>query len=266
MFNDVIHPIVPLAFRGVVQGMVHNPSHNVADPNATDPRYEAGMIALIRGLRAVFNRPDMPACVLQQSLPGLYTLDTLATTLDLGAWGALRDRQRRVASEPNTGLVVRADIGAHPVATARRAARWALSKVYGGSSAALPMGPMVKALRIEGDKAVVTFDYAGEGLIAGPALVVRSDKVARPVAVRYAFEIAPRGMNGYDTSQQGKARGFHPAGSRRARGPLPCRSSWGYLAGKPPPFVLRDPSGWNPRALAPRRPGRRRRVYTVWDE
>jgi len=226
-FNHGIHPIVPLAFRGVI--------HAHASADAEDVRYTAKMLALIRGLRAAFGRGDMAFCLLQQDNPNLYYLDALGDEFDLDAWAGHRDRQRCVAAERNTGLIVTADVDAHPVEVGRRIARWALTDIHGAGGNRPSMGPLYKACRVRGNKVIVEFDHAGSGLMAaagqlgkrpieredgrlkyfavagsdrvwrraearieGTRIVAWSGKVAEPVAVRYAFQTAPRAMNLYN--------------------------------------------------------------------
>jgi len=227
IFNGMIHPLVPLAVRGAV--------HARGDASAGDVRYTAKMHALIRGLRTVFRQPDMPVCMLQQPNPGAYYLNALATELDVHAWAAQRDRQRRVLTEKNTGLVVTADIDGHPIDAGERIAAWMLRDVYKTVKDRPAMGPIYRGHRIDGDRVVIEFDHVGRGLMAaeklvgkGPAetkdrglkffavagadrvwhraeakiegknVVVASDKVSKPLAVRYAFQIAPRGMSLYN--------------------------------------------------------------------
>ncbi|MDO5979589.1 sialate O-acetylesterase [Flavivirga spongiicola] len=118
----------------------------------------------------------------------------------------------------NTGMAVTNDIGnlkdIHPTnkqEVGRRLALWALAKTYGVKDIAYS-GPIYKSLKIEKSKAIVTFDFTGKGLevkgkevkeffIAGadkkfyPAKVkvygnrveLKSKKVKKPVAVRFAF-------------------------------------------------------------------------------
>ena len=47
--------------------------------------------------------------------------------------------------------------------TGERLAAWALAKQYGKD--VTYSGPLFKAMKIEGNKAVLSFDYVGEGLM-----------------------------------------------------------------------------------------------------
>jgi sialate O-acetylesterase len=120
---------------------------------------------------------------------------------------------------PNTGMAVISDIGniedIHPRNkrdVGKRLALWALAKDYGRNDTVFS-GPIYKSMRIVGDKIEISFDYVGDGLatrdgkepdwfeiagedkqfhpakaqIAGNRIIVSSDKVASPTAVRFAW-------------------------------------------------------------------------------
>jgi sialate O-acetylesterase len=116
----------------------------------------------------------------------------------------------------------------------KRLAAWALAKDYGKQI--VYSGPLYKKCTVEGNKIRIEFDSAGSGLMSGeksgldpvkPAaadakikwisiagedkkfywadavidgntLVVSSEKVPNPVAVRYAFAMNPQGANLYN--------------------------------------------------------------------
>jgi len=131
-------------------------------------------------------------------------------------------------SVPNTGMAVTTDIGnvrdIHPKNkqdVGRRLALWALAKVYGRDI--VYSGPIYKSMAIDGDKIRLQFDHVGGGLIArdgkplsdftiagadkkfvpavatidGDTVVVHSDQIAQPVAVRYAWrdDVVPNLIN-----------------------------------------------------------------------
>ncbi len=139
------------------------------------------------------------------------------------AWAELREAQTMTQRLPNTGQAVIIDTGEandiHPrnkEDVGRRLARWALNKNYGLAISC--RSPEYKSMEKQGNKIVVAFDYAAGGLvpfdvnevrgftIAGedrkfvPAqakvvdkatVEVWSDRVADPVAVRYAWADNP---------------------------------------------------------------------------
>ena len=119
----------------------------------------------------------------------------------------------------NTGIVVTTDIGnindIHPKNkqdVGKRLALWALARTYGYKDIVYS-GPLYKSMKVEGDKIRLFFDYTDGGLVArdgalthfiiagedkkfveakavidGDTIVVQSDKVKNPVAVRFGWE------------------------------------------------------------------------------
>jgi sialate O-acetylesterase len=130
----------------------------------------------------------------------------------------VRDAQRKSLCVPNTGMVVTSDIGdttdIHPRNkrdVGRRLANWALAKTYGKSGIAF-CGPMIRGMRPEGGRIRILFDHAEHGLVCrgaelthfqvagndrmfvparavieGGSVVVWSERVKRPAAVRFAW-------------------------------------------------------------------------------
>ncbi len=140
------------------------------------------------------------------------------------AWAELREAQTMTMGHlPHTGEAVIIDIGEgkdiHPrnkLEVGLRLARWALARDYGIAIA--HQSPTYKSMEKQGNKVVLTFDHVGSGLqtfdvaeaqgfavagsdhkfvwakarVIGPNKVeVSSDKVAEPVAVRYAWADNP---------------------------------------------------------------------------
>ena len=202
-FYGLISPLIPYGIRGVIwyQGennvFEHQLYRNSFETMIKDWRDEWG--------EGRFSILFCTACSIQ-----------LFTKI-VGA--ALRDAQRRSLDIPNTGMVVTLDIGnpadIHPkdkLDVGKRLSLWALAKTYGKENIVYS-GPIYKSMKIEGNKIRISFDYVGSGLyckgdtltyftIAGndkvfhPAnaiidkntILVSSDEVKNPVAVRFAFE------------------------------------------------------------------------------
>jgi sialate O-acetylesterase len=133
----------------------------------------------------------------------------------------LREVQMKSLSMKNVGMAVTLDVGdfknihpPHKKEVGERLALWALAKDYGQKDLVC-CGPIYQDMKIEGGKIRLSFDHTGSGLVAkdgGPAnfviagadkkfvpaqatienktIVVSSDKVAEPIAVRYAFDNA----------------------------------------------------------------------------
>ena len=137
------------------------------------------------------------------------------------AWAELREAQASALRLPNTGMAVAIDIGEandiHPKNkqdVGKRLALAALAIAYGHKIEY--SGPLFERMEIEGNKARIFFKHTGSGLVCkgdkllgfaiagedkkfvwadarieGNTVVVWSDKVQKPVAVRYAFENHP---------------------------------------------------------------------------
>lgn len=209
LYNGMIAPLLPYAIRGAIwyQG----------ESNASRAKeYETLFPAMIRNWRDDWGQGEFPFGFVQ-----LANFQARKPEPAESAWAALRDAQTKTLALPNTGMAVIIDIGdekdIHPrnkQDVGKRLAAWAQAKVYGKSI--VYSGPMYESLKIDGDKARVTFAHAGGGLVAkgevlkgfavagedgkfvwadaqidGAAVVVTSPKVPKPVSVRYAWADNP---------------------------------------------------------------------------
>jgi sialate O-acetylesterase len=125
-------------------------------------------------------------------------------------------------SVPKTGMAVITDTGdsldIHPrnkQVVGKRLAVWALAKEY-GKKEVVYSGPIYKTMKIKGNKIYVSFDHTGGGLVAmdsslkeftiagpdqqfvpaqakidGKSIVIWSEQVSKPVAVRFAWKRIP---------------------------------------------------------------------------
>jgi sialate O-acetylesterase len=232
LFNGMIAPVIPYAIRGAL--WYQGESNGEGGEGVT---YLHKMKALIGGWRQRWGEGDFPFYYVQianfrRSDPGnpaggdgwaplreaqLQSLAIpstgMAVIIDIGDPENVHPRDKQ-------------DVG-------KRLALWALAKTYGKDL--VFSGPLYKSCAVEGDKVRITFDHAGGGLIAGEknglapvtetrdgklkwfaiagedkvwhwadaviegeTVVVRSDKVPAPVAVRYAFAMNPEGANLYN--------------------------------------------------------------------
>jgi sialate O-acetylesterase len=138
------------------------------------------------------------------------------------AWAELREAQTMTLTLPNTGMAVIIDIGdavdIHPKNkqdVGKRLALWAFANTYGKKL--VYSGPIYKSMKVDGNSIVLSFDHVGGGLVAkggeelkgfsiagadhkfvwadakidGDTVVVSSDKVSEPAAVRYAWADNP---------------------------------------------------------------------------
>ena len=205
LYNGMIHPLVPFAFRGAIW---YQGEANVWEGSL----YTDKMKALITGWRQTWNEGDFPFYYVQIA-PFIY--GNLSDSTLPKFWRAQTDAQ----AIPNTGMVVVNDIGnltdIHPKnkqEVGRRLALWALAKTY-HQSGIIAESPEFKSLHINGGQVVLTFDHAGAGLksrdgqplnsfeiidrdfggfvpataeITGPdTITVSADSVTNPVAVRF---------------------------------------------------------------------------------
>jgi sialate O-acetylesterase len=206
--NAMVLPLTGFPVRGVIwyQGEANG---------SRAYEYRTLLPTLIKDWRAGWGR-EFPFLVVQ--LPGWS-----AGNPDGVQWAELREAQALTAKTlPKVGLAVTLDVGekddVHPKRkkpVGDRLGRVALALEYGEKVEA--SGPTFQGLTVEGDAAVVAFDHVGGGLVAGPdgavtgfavagadgafhpatatvrgeTVVVRSEKVARPTAVRYGWKNWP---------------------------------------------------------------------------
>ena len=229
LYNGMISPLIPYGIRGAIwyQG----------ESNGNEGlSYFHKKSALIKGWRKIWKQGDFPFYYVQlanwrkastnpQGGDGWAKLREaqtkclelnntgMAVIIDIGEAKDIHPRNKQ-------------DVGL-------RLASWALAKDYGKSI--VFSGPVYKSHKVEGSSIRIEFDYAGGGLmigqkkgllpvtpdtaakvkhiaiagtdkkwfwaeakIDGNALVVSSDQVKEPVAVRYAFSMNPEGANLYN--------------------------------------------------------------------
>jgi sialate O-acetylesterase len=145
------------------------------------------------------------------------------------SWAELRESQLKTLALPNTGMAVTIDIGEwndiHPLNKKDVGKRLALAagKIAYGENNTVYSGPVYESMMTAGNKIILTFSHTGSGLtlkgeplnvfaIAGEdkrfvwakaeiennRLVVWSDDIAQPVAVRYAWADNPSHANLYN--------------------------------------------------------------------
>ena len=210
LYNGTILPLTPLAIKGVAW---YQGEHNTDYP----VQYRKLFPALITCWRQAWGRGDLPFLFVQ--LPNYY-----ARTPEPGesGWAATREAQAMALALPNTGMAVTIDIGEaasiHPLNkedVGKRLALVALGTVYGRKIEY--SGPVYDGMTVEEGAIRLRFTHVGNGLAAkggtplqgfaicgedrkfvwaeatpnGGTVLVRSAKVAKPVAVRYAWANNP---------------------------------------------------------------------------
>jgi sialate O-acetylesterase len=219
LYNAMINPIVNYGIKGVVW---YQGEANVRKAY----QYRYLFKAMIESWRKNWNQGDFPFLFAQ-----LTSFNSKGMPDD-GDWAMLRESQSVVASTvKNCGMAVTIDLGeshdVHPKNKQDVAARLALiamGKVYNQNIES--SGPVFKSMTIEGKKAILTFDHAASGFIfrqyawggitgfqmAGAdkvfhnaratidnnRLVLESDGVEQPVAVRYGWENDPYYLDLFD--------------------------------------------------------------------
>lgn len=218
LYNGMIHPIVNLPVKGVIwyQG----------ESNAYEGMlYRTLFPNMIRNWREKWNQPDLPFLFVQLAN---YTEE--AKEPGPSNWARLREAQLMSLSVPNTAMTVAIDVGEakdiHPKNkqdVGYRLSRNALKLVYGKD--VVDSGPIYKSMQTEGNKIILSFRNTDGGLVAkdkygylksfavagadkkfywaramiqGDQVVVYSDKVSNPVAVRYAWADNPGDANLYN--------------------------------------------------------------------
>lgn len=210
LYNGMIHPLVPLAVRGVIW---YQGESNVTRAD----QYRTLLPALIRDWRRAWGQEGL-AFLFVQVAPFRAVLPVPGES----QWAELRESQRLVAREvPNTAMVVTTDVGEsndlHPrkkepvgvrLALAARGTVYAEEVEYSG--------PMYRSMQIKSGRVYLSFDHVGGGLVAeggrltgfsiagpdrrfvfaeaeieGEQVVVHSPEVTQPVAARYGWTDYP---------------------------------------------------------------------------
>jgi sialate O-acetylesterase len=217
-YNGMIAGLVPFAITGAIWYQGESNIIGTDDGAAYTPKMEALVAGWRRQWQAAF-----PFYYVQVA-PHLYHVVRHAQVIDPQAEPRLWEAQAQALRIPGTGMVVTTDLvddlaDIHPrdkKSVGVRLANLALAGTY-AKTGIEANGPMFRAMRVEGGKAILSFDHA-DGLAArdGKALswfdvagedgryypaaavieqdkvVVSSPQVARPAAVRFGWDEAAR--------------------------------------------------------------------------
>ena len=211
LYNAMIHPMITYAIRGAI--WYQGESNSVRAE-----QYRTLFPAMIRDWRTAWGQGDFPFIFVQLAN---WKTDTIPVEATWGSWPELREAQLMTLKVKNTAMAVTVDVGdstnIHPADKAtvgHRLAIGALKVAYGRK--AEWSGPLYKSLSRNGDKVRLSFDHAGKELMAkggsltgftiagedrafypaiayieGNQVVVRSERVSAPVAVRYGWSDNP---------------------------------------------------------------------------
>jgi sialate O-acetylesterase len=210
LFNGMINPLIPFAVRGAAW---YQGEGNAGRAH----QYRKLLPTLIRSWRNAWGSGAFPFLIVQ--LPSFLERKPQPSE---SAWAELREAQLMALATPSTGLAVTIDQGeaddVHPrrkIEVGRRLALWALGTTYGRDL--VYSGPLFHSMSISGKTITVRFKHVGSGLVAcggrplkgfavagadknyhwaqgridGDNVIVWSDRVPNPVAVRYAWADNP---------------------------------------------------------------------------
>jgi sialate O-acetylesterase len=217
LYNAMIAPLKNYAAKGVIwyQGEANTGAYN---------DYYALMSTLINDWRSLWKQ-DLPFLIVQ-----LANFMNPSSFQPYSNWAALRNVQLELSQTvPNTGLAVAIDVGEwndiHPLNKKDVGKRLFLSaeKWAYGNDKVVYSGPIYESMKVEGNKIILTFQHTGSGLtmkgaklntfvIAGKEgkfvsadatiennkVVVWSNEIEHPVAVRYAWADNPENANLYN--------------------------------------------------------------------
>lgn len=193
LFNGMISPILPYALKGVLW---YQGEGNVWDFAI----YDQKMVTMIKTWRELWGQEKLPffmtelAPFLNESPPLREYSPTPRDSARTRFGAALA---KSAVDAGNAWTITITDAGKqhdiHPpqkeIAAGRFAAR-ALAEVYG--KAGISHGPVLKSWKVEGDKAILTFDSAGQGLeVRGVTL----DKHQLTADTLLGFEVADKDCN-----------------------------------------------------------------------
>ncbi len=217
LYNAMIAPLINFSIKGAIwyQG----------ESNADRPiEYITLFPALINDWRNKWQQGSFPFIYVQ--LPNYMESREEPSESN---WALIREAQFKALSLPNTGMAVAIDIGEwndiHPLNKKYVGYRLALAaQKVAYNDDVVYSGPMFQSMDIKGNKIILTFSNTGSGLevkgggelkhfaIAGSdrkfiwaetkiennKVIVWSDKIQNPVAVRYAWADNPEGANLYN--------------------------------------------------------------------
>jgi sialate O-acetylesterase len=228
LYNGMIAPVVPFAAKGAIwyQG----------ESNAgRAEQYRKLLPAMIQSWREAWGNPQFAFHIVQ-----LANFQNPPKEPGESDWAELREAQWLTAQQPHNGIALAIDLAdredptitdpkkkansgprdIHPrnkQDVGRRLALVALARTYGKSDVA-HSGPVYDSMKVDGNKARITFKFAdglaakggdsvqgfqiagedkawhwAEAKIDGDGVTVWSDKVSKPAAVRYNWAINPQG-------------------------------------------------------------------------
>ena len=215
LFNGMIRPLIPFAIRGVIWYQGESNAHSVSQSLS----YEDKLSTMIRDWRYQWGQGDFPFIQVQLAN---YSPNFDPEYFADSRWAVLRDAQRKVC-EKLSGVSMCSAVDAgdlidiHPQdkkTVGFRMAENALHHVYGQENI-VPFGPLYQSCSVEGNCIRIKFKYT-DGMylkedlpqsfyiagkekeffpatmvkVEGNSVLVSSEKVPSPYAVRYGWSDA----------------------------------------------------------------------------
>ena len=218
LYNAMIHPIINYGIKGAIWYQGESNAGRAYEYRSLFP-------AMITDWRQSWGLGDFPFLFVQ-----LANFMQPKPQPGESEWAELREAQTMTLSLPHTGMATIIDIGEandiHPKNkqdVGKRLAISALKVAY--NKDVVPSGPMYKGMQIDGKKAIISYNYIGSGFflkdkygyvngfavagkdkvfhwakaeISGDKIIVWSEKVTNPVAVRYGWADNPDDLNLYN--------------------------------------------------------------------
>jgi len=223
-YNEMIYPLLPMPIKGVIWYQGESNANNDAEARA----YRTQFATLIRSWRRELNGgkgADFPFLWVQ--LPNFGQPDSVPPLHS--AWALQRESMEAALALPNTGQAITIDIGEagdiHPKNKQDVGRRLGLvGRRVAYREPVVSSGPTYRSHTIDGGRVTLTFDHVNGGLVTsapngevggfaiagadrnfvwararieGDHVVVSSDRVRQPVAVRYAWANDPPEPNLY---------------------------------------------------------------------
>jgi len=214
MFEGMLKPIIPYTIKGLLwyQGESNLMIHDTTT-------FAAKTRLMIDTWRSLWNDKELPFYFVQIA-PHYYTKrkDKLQHNTDLLPY--YWEAQASCLQVPNTGMVVTTDLiddlnNIHPSykwEVGRRLSLWALAKEYGKK--VVYSGPLYRKMKVDKNRIILEFDHTGSGLVSsdgkpltwfsitgkdhkfvhaeaeikGNKVIITSNEVSNPIAVRFAWE------------------------------------------------------------------------------
>lgn len=219
LYNAMIHPLLNYKIKGVIW---YQGESNTAPNKAME--YRKLFPTLIADWRNNWKQGAFPFLFVQ-----LANFMEAKDQPSESSWALLRESQLKSLSVPNTGMAVTIDIGEwndiHPLNKKDVGKRLALAarKLAYKEKNIVYSGPVYKSMKVKGNTIEISFDHIGSGLIAKDGelkqfavagadkkfvwanakivnnkVIVWSDQIKNPIAVRYAWADNPEGANLYN--------------------------------------------------------------------